>query len=373
MTVSITTLWAVNTAAKIFALGLEIASALGLPVSSWRTGDPTRSLYKYAAEVLADKDDVVTVWIKAAFLSAAIENAKETGNSDWLKLLAYEMYGVVVPSATYATPTVTLTNGGGGRYPKGIGEITVKASGINKTYHNTNAPALLLPGVTVTYELEADEAGSDSSVAVDEIDEIVTTMLGVTVVSSTAGYATDEMTPDEIGEQCRDSTGALSPAGPPDAYNYVVKNSELTGSTEVTRATSDGESTAGLVNVYVASASGPVGAASVALCNIAINKWARPLTVGAVVSSAVAETIDVTATISGDDIPEDFADLIDAEITAYLAGVPIAGVVYRSAIIAAIHRAVPEIDTVTLTVPAADVTLGAPEVATPGTYTITEV
>lgn len=373
MTVSISALWAVNTAAHIFDLGLEIAAALGLPTTTWRTGDPTRSLYKYLAEVLADKDDIVTVWIKAGFLSSAIENAKETGNSDWLKVLAYEMYGVVVPDASYATPTVTLTNSGGGVYPKEIGEITVRASSTGKTFRNTNAPAPLSAGATVTYDLVADEAGSDSSVGVDEIDEIVTTMLGVVIDSSTAGYAADEMTPDEIGEQCRDSLGGLGAGGPPDAYNYVCKNSDLTGTTEVTRASSDGESTTGTVDVYVASASGAVGAASVALCNTAINKWARPLTVLATVSSAVAVTVAVTATIAGDDIPADFADLIEAEITEYLASVPIAGVVYRSAIIAAIHRAIPQADTTTLTVPAADVNLAAFEVPTPGVFTITEV
>ena len=52
-TIPVTSLFIVKTAAEIFALGREVAQALGLPVTSWRTGDPTRSLYKYLAEVLA--------------------------------------------------------------------------------------------------------------------------------------------------------------------------------------------------------------------------------------------------------------------------------------------------------------------------------
>jgi hypothetical protein len=373
MTVSITTLWLTQTAAQFYALGLELAATFDLPTTSWRTGDPEKSFYYFLSEMLAEKDDTISRWIKAGFLSSAVQNAKDTGDSSWLKLLAYEMYGVSVPDAGYATPTITLVNNGGGRYPKGVGEITVKASSIDKTFRNTDAPAALLPGVTVTYALVADEPGSDSSVSVDELDEIVTTMLGVEIVSSTAGYTNDEMTPDEIGELCRDSLGALSPNGPPDAYEFVCKSAELTGSTEVTRASADYESTVGGVFVYVASASGSVSAASVALCLLAIKKWATPLGFTSSVASATPVTIAVTATVQGDDIPANFASLVAAEVSAYLASVPIYGVVYRSALIAAIHRAVPQIDSVALTVPAADVALGVGEVPVPGVSTITEV
>jgi hypothetical protein len=373
MTVSITTLWAVNTAEKLFALGLELASAVGLPTTSWRTGDPERSFYKFMAEVLADHDSVVSTWIKAGFLSAAVEDAKESGDSSWLKLLAYDMYGISVPSAGYATPTVTLHNGGGGNYPRLAGEITVKNSATGKTYHNTNAPAPLSAGATVTYALEADESGAASSSAVNEIDEIVTTMLGVVVVSSTAGYTNDELTPDEIGELCRDSTGALSPNGAPDAYAFVCKSSELTGSTEVTRASATGESTTGTVAVYVAGAAGAVGSASVALCQLAVNRWARPLTVTATVYSATPRVIPVTCQVLGANIPAGFEGLVGAEISKYLATVDIAGVVYRSALIAAVHRAVPAAASVIMSVPAADVVLDVQEVPTPGVITATEV
>ncbi len=372
MTVSIATLWAVSTASQLFTLGLELATALGLPTTSWRTGDPERSFYHFLAETLAEHDGVVSTWIKAGFLSSAVQDAKDSGDSSWLKLLAYDMYGVVVPDAAYATPTVTLTNTLGGHFPKEVGEITVKASGTDTTYRNTDAPAPLLPGTTVTYQLVADAPGSDSSVGVGEIDEIVTTMLGVEIVSNTAGYANDELTPDEIEALCRDSTGALSSGGPPDAYAYVCKTAALTGTTEVTRASAVGESTTGAVEVYVASAAGAVSSASVALCQLAVNKWARPLTVEASVHSATVHAIAVTAQVLGDNIPAGFEGLIEAEVTAYLASVDIAGTVYRSALIAAAHRAVP-LDSVMLTVPAADVALDIHEVPTPGAVLVTEV
>jgi hypothetical protein len=373
LTININVLWAVNSAEKIFDMGIQVAQALGLPTTSWRTGDPERSLYKYLAEVLAAHDGQVSSYIKAGFLSSAVADANETGETGWLKLLAYETFGVTVPDAGYATPSVTLRNEGGGNYPRLAGEITVKNSATGKTYHNTNAPAPLNAGATVTYTLEADEAGAESSAAVNEIDEIVTTMLGVVVVSSSASYASDELTPDEIGTLCSATLGALSPNGPPDAFEYVCLNPELTGTTEVTRAYSYGTSSSGRVQVYVASATGSVSVGGLQACQDAVEEWATPLCALPTVLSAVPYAVAVTCTIAGVAIPADFAERIEGEIETYFASLPIHGTVARSAILAAIHRAVPAVDIATLITPAADVALGVAEVATLGTVTVTEI
>src|SRR5690606_21310682 len=114
------------------------------------------------------------------------------------------------------------------------------------------------------FDLVADEAGSGSSVGADEIDELVTTFLGVEIASSTAAVGTDEPDPETIREQCRATTGALSPNGPPDAYEFVVRESSLTGVTEITRAKATGDSDTGTGDVIVASASGAVSSGSVA-------------------------------------------------------------------------------------------------------------
>lgn len=373
MTINIDVLWAVNTAEKIFDLGIQVAQALGLPTTSWRTGDPERSLFKYLAEVLAAHDGQVSSSIKAGFLSSAVADAKETGNTGWLKLLAYETFGVVVPDAAYAKPSITLRNNGGGNYPRLVGEITVKNSATGKTYHNTNAPAPLNAGATVTYTLEADEAGAASSAAVNEIDAIVTTMLGVVIVSSSAGFAGDELKPDEIGVLCSATLGALSPNGPPDAYVYVCLNSKLTGTTEVTRAYAYGTSSQGRAQVYVASATGAVSSGGLLACQAAVEVWATPLCTLPTVASAVPRVVAVTCTITGIAIPADYAARTRAGLASYFASLPIHGTVARSAILAAIHKAVPEIDSVVMSLPAADIALGVAEVATLGTVTATEI
>jgi hypothetical protein len=372
MTIHVSQLFAVNTAAKILSTGLQVAQALGLPVSTWRAGDPTRSLYHYSAEVLAAHDTIVASFIKAGFLSSAIEAAKEDGNLDWLTVLAYEQYGVTVPSATYATFQVTLHNAGGGNYPRTEGEITVRSSASGATFHNLNAPAPLLAGTTVTYTFIADAPGSDSSVAVDEIDEIVTTMLGVEVVSNTAGYGQDAPTPDEIGVLCEVTLGSVSVNGPPDAYAAVCLNPELTGTAEIRRAYSTGSSTQGIARTWIASATGGVSAEGVTACRNAVAKWATPLCITPVVDSATPLPVPLVAQVQGVGLPSDFAAKVAGEYTRYLATLPIEGTVARSAVIAAIHRAVPQVTSTVITSPAADVVLGGGQVATPGSVTVTE-
>ncbi len=373
---SVTALFVVQTAAEILEAGLGLAESLGLPVTSWRSGDPTRSLYHYLAEKLATLDTVQATHVKNGWLSSAVADANESGTSEWLKILALEVYGVTATEATYATPTVTVTNTGGGFYVVDAGDLTFKASALDKTYHNTTA-GTLSAAATVTFDLVADEAGSDSTVGVDEVDELVTTLLGVVVDSSTAAVANDEQAPDAIAEQCRATLGALSPDGPPDAYEYVVRNAELTGVTDITKAKSTGDSTTGIVTVYVAGPSGPVAGASVTAAQAAINIWATPLTITATVANATGVTINVTATVSGEDIPADADDLCTTALEALFATFNIGETVPTSAIIATIHTTMVDEGAtdviVTLTLPAANTTMTASQVAALGAVTITEV
>ena len=370
MTISITTLFTAETAAAILKAGLEIAEVLGLPVSSWRNGDPTKTLFNYQADMQAAREDKSVQLAKGGFLG--------TAEGDWATLHAQDTYGITRAEATHATPTVTLTNGGGGVFDSlGNGGLTVKCTATGKTFHSTNDPGTLGPGDTLTWELIADEAGAASSVAVDEIDAFVTpaelATYDVEIDSSTAAAAQDQQTVEELRDQCGDSLGALSPDGPPDAYEYVCKNSELTGVTEINRATTIGDDDTGEVTVYVASTSGAVSGASVTAAQEAVLIWATPVCIRPTVVSAAAEVIAITAQITGEGIPSTFLDTIEGALGTLLSALPIGGTVYRSRLIATIHAAIPQAVSVNLIVPAADTALAANEVPTLGTVTVTEV
>jgi hypothetical protein len=182
----------------------------------------------------------------------------------------------------------------------------------------------------------------------------------------------DEQSPDDIEEQCNATLGALSPNGPPDAYEYVVRNPELTGVTDITRAATVDDSDTGDVTVYVAGPSGAVAGASVTAAQAAVETWATPLCITPTVVNATGVTVNVTATIAGDDIPGDFEGTIESALGLLFAGLDIGEDVATSLISHTIHDSIPQIKSVTLTQPAAAVTIDAGEVPVLGTVSIGE-
>lgn len=363
---SIVELYIVKTGEQILSSALAIAAGLGLPVTSWRAGDPTRATIKAMSEELATREQVTSEFIKSGFLDDA------TG--EWLRVLALQVYGVEPTEATYATPTVTLVNGGGGFYPIEPGDVTVKASSSGKTYHNTTG-GTLSAGVTLALVFVADEAGSDSSVAINEVDELVTTLLGVTITASTASLALDDQDEESIRIQCRATLGALSPNGPPDAYEYVARNVELTGAAGVTKAKTIPDSSDGTVLLYVAGPSGAVSGPDVALVQTAIERWATPLCVTPTAVSATAVTVNVAAVITGNDLPAGLDASAEIALDALFALYQIEATVTRSAIISCLHALTVALGasnvSVSLATPAADVTMTAGQVADLGTVAIT--
>lgn len=367
----VATLISTDTPEAIFAIGLEIAVVQELPVTTWRTGDPTLSEYKFLSVVLAEQGETNAEYIRSGFLS--------TARGDWLKLRAYEEYGVVLDEASYATPTVEVENEGGGIFTFAPGGMTMKSSVTGKTYHNTNDVTVSGLGDLVTFEMVADESGSDSSVGVDEIDEIVTSADGLEIVSSTASAANDAPSETEIKTQCRASLGVLSPNGPADAFEFVARNTELTGVSGVTRAKSYG-SVDGDVTVYIAGPDGAVDGATVSAVQDAELRWALPLCNTVTTVSAAVLALDLAVTVRRKStLTATVATIqttIENVLRAMFADVPIGGdsdnEISESSIQSEIHAAFPDqIESVSLD--DFDSTLGAGQVPTLNSLALTVV
>lgn len=367
MTLSVAALFSVETAASLLSKGLEYAKAVGLPVTSWRAGDPTRSLYHFVAQILGSLESTVSAYIKAGFLSSA------TG--DWLTILAEEVYGVVRIEATASTPTATLSNTGGGYYDIGEGDLTFSASATGATFHNTSA-GVLTPGGTLTLTLVADAEGADGTVAIDEVDTLVTTVLGVSITGSTASVGVDQQSDESLREQCLASLGAISPDGPREAYEYVVRNPELTGSEEITRASASADSVTGTVTVYAASASGTVSGGAITAAQDAIDRWATPLTVTATVAQAPIISVPVSVTVSGTSIPASASDDCQDAVVAALAGLIGPQPLTTARLIALVYSTLlaggATDVSVSLVAPAADIDLAEGEVPTLSAWTWVE-
>lgn len=370
MTISLSTLFSTSTAAELLSTGLELAASLGLPTTSWRKGDPERTLFRFLANALAERDSVASEFIRAGFLT--------TSRGSWKTLVASEMYGVEREGATYATPSVTFSNSGGASYSKAAGEVIVKASSTGVLFRNSAALSLASgPGTTAIVAFVADDAGSDGTVGVDDVDTIVSTMLGVSITSSTAATGIDEQSDEALEDECLTTLGALSANGPPDAYNAVCLDSGLTGRTEITRAATVENASDGTVTVYIAGASGAVAAGVVSDAQDAVETWATPACVTPTVVSAAESAQTIAYNVDGDDIPASADSDIESLVTSYLAGLAIGGYLATSALISLAHEYLVDAGAsnvdVELTSPAASVDLSPGQIATVGSVTVTEV
>lgn len=363
-----------ETKTQIYTRGLALAETIGLNVTSWVVGDPTRSLYHFLSDALSRLETMVAGFIGSGFLDYATD--------DWLTLLAQQFYDVERVEATYATSTITLTNGGGGVFTIAAGDAVAKNSSTGKTFTSTSGGTLSASS-TLDIDVTADEAGSDSSSVANEIDALVTTMLGVTVTASTTAIGVDEESDESLRDRCRAKLAALSPNGPRDAYNFVVRSSELTGVTDITRARTVTD--AATVIVYVAGASGAVAGASVTAAQAAIDEWATPNCITATVTNVSNVTVAVTYTVwIYESVGADSADIeeaIEDALGDMFAARPIGGDIispattgklYQSLIVSTIKEVFPDhIFRVTVSDPTGDTSLAINQVAVLGAVTAT--
>lgn len=373
MALSLASLLIQETKAKIYETAINVANAIGLPVSSWQPGDPTRSLFHLESEILAALEVVVAGFVASGFLDYA--------EGDWLKLLAKQVFNVDVPAATFASADVVLTNTGGGVYEIEAGDLTFKSTISDKTYRNTTGGTLSAGG-TLTVTVVADEAGSDSSAGAGEIDDLVTALLGVTCSNALAAVGVDEQSEDTTRQQCRDKLGSLSPNGPKEAYAYVARNQELSGTAAVTRVRVYSDSETGDVTVYLAGPSGAVPEPDRALVETAILKWATPLCITPTVLSVSSVTVAVTYTLwvyksVNKTAAEVQADVL-AALTAMFAARPIGGDIIppaltgelsKSLIESTIRGTYPQAFRVTVAAPAGATALTNGQIAALGTVT----
>jgi hypothetical protein len=372
---SLATLLVQESQNAIYNRALSIATSLGLPVTAWQVGDPTRSMYQLEAATLEVLENVVVGYISSGFL----DYAAALPDSRWLTILAQQQFNVTVPPASNATCSVTLTNSGGGVYQINANDLTLKASATGQTYHNSSG-GFLGAGGTLAITVTADVAGSIASATVGEIDTMVTNLLGVTCTNTTAAVGVDQQQPATTVQQCRNKLGSLSPNGPAAAYSYVALNPALTGSNNVTRARVYSNSTTGQVTIYVAGPSGALGPTDVNLVQTAILQWATPLCITPTTVSANNNVINVTYSAwlyssANKTAAQAQADIL-AALTAVLAARPIGGdvippattgSVYAALIQSTIESVYPQIFRVVLTTPSSDTAMANGDVPVLGT------
>jgi len=361
----------------------SVLATLGVSTTSWKPGAVVRTMIAATSVVFASLSELQARIARMGFL--------ELSEGAWLRLVARYVYGVEAFDATFASGSITLTNGGGGVYSFDADDLIFANTITGKTYRNTTAVSL--PAMSeATVAIAATEAGTDSTSGAGEIDSMVTVVLGVTCSNALPLTGTDEETDQELRTRCLEKLGALSPFGPWDAYAYAARSAVRADGSSIginrLRIVKDGY---GTVTTYLAGPSGAITgdandpASDLGIANVAIQTKAAPLAVNAVVLSAannvIATTCEVwmynTSALSDDQIE----DAINLAVRNFAAAQPIGGNVigsdpgkiFVSALTAAIFDALPQIFRVIVTAPGSDVTFDPNEVAVAAAVTLTAV
>lgn len=324
--VSLASLLSSATRDQILAKMIGIAQTIGIATESWLAGDPTRGFFMAQSARQAEWEDPTTgfpVMIAGGFLGLA--------EGDWLTNLSGYNYNTPRITATYAQPPMTVTNATAQDYGTfEVNDMTVSDPLTGATYRNTTA-FTLGPNATVTGLIfEADVAGSFSNADVGDINELVTTLDGVTVTNTAAAVAFDDEEDPALTARAQSKFESTSPDGPRGAYTYALTTPSMQpdaagkfeddpayagGTTNVTRVRTVDDDDYGEVVCFIAGDSGELSSADQTKAQTTLEKWSEPIGLDA---SAVLAT-NVTIAIAYTLYLYDSINLTTAEIEAQVA------------------------------------------------------
>lgn len=338
----------------VFTIEVQRSS---FPVTSFQVGSTGRTLVENDAVALAELWDLVSTLAESGLIL--------TASGEWLRLIAKQFYSIDYYQAVATQGYVLFTDSGGsGPYTKAANEVWVQTAG-GKRFNNISSFTIPASG-SVAVPVQAESPGALWNVGVGQINSIVTSIPGV-IVSNPAYFAGDWITragnDDEGDESLRTRCLArwpnLSAGATAQQYDSWARDANAA----VTRTRIAASSTAeGTVDIVLAGASGGVTGAVVndVYADLLIRK---PLTESINVASAVNLSIDVTATLY---VRAGFETSALSKAEENLARLfsenEIGATMYRNNIIEELST--PDgIRNVTLTLPAADTSLAANEVA----------
>lgn len=299
------------------------------PVTSWLEGGIARTLVELFAEGLAQMSQLVANVAAGGFLLLA--------SGDWLTLVAEQVYEIERNEAQYTQGTCQLaavpTSSGATITPGQL--VATTSSGLR--YSNTNG-GTLAPGGTLNLTFKAESPGAAYNVGVGTITTLSTPLPGVAINNPDLGGGTwitsqgaDEETDASLQARCQARWPSLGSAPTDSPFDLWAK----TASATVTRTKVLPDSTTpGQVDVYLAGASGSVGAGTVAAVQAYIDPRVPGPSMTCVVSDSTNEPILVEATLFVKAGYEDTAlAAANSNLTAYFNTVDISGEIYESDVI----------------------------------------
>lgn len=345
---------------------IDVLREQGFPTTSWAEDSVPRGMLEADATAYADGEQLV------ARIAEGGLGARATGS--WLTIRARNFYAIDREPALVARGKCVLTaTAEAGPYSILPGQLWARSSS-GRRYTNTEGGELA-QGSTLTLEFRAESPGSEHNTGVGSITTLVTPLPGVSIsnpeIGSTGTWqttlGTDEESDESLYRRTQNRWAELGPGATSATYENWARQSDP----QIRRVrVVSGAADDGTVEILVAGDAGGVGTDVVSAAQAYIDER-TPLTVQAVVESAVNKQIMVEATIYVD--PQWTAPALAegvAAVETYIRSVPLGGTVYRSQILGALTR--PQgVRNVVVTSPAADVALDPNEVALPETSGVT--
>jgi hypothetical protein len=146
-------------------------------------------------------------------------------------------YGTTRIDKTFATGTVTITNGSGSALTFLPDTLTFvrstvsAATGLPVTYRNAAAPSIytnpdgsvtIAASGTLDIPIRAEIAGTDSNANPSTVTLQTYLGVGVTATNAASALGGDREQADKYRIRCRLAPSAISPHGPADAYRYIA-------------------------------------------------------------------------------------------------------------------------------------------------------
>lgn len=296
-------LFSLQTRTAIKTRLLAIATAAGLPITSWIPGDPSERWTEIIPRAIDEfLSNFTTQAVRAFFFDLNTDpgdagdlSADQTPRPGFLSAFGAGWWGVERGGATYASTTITLTNTGPSPatfkpYDLTFERSSAGADGGHPTYRNSEDPAIyvglggtltLAPGAFATIPVVCEQIGSQGTAAPGEISVVVTGSFGTfTATNPTAAIGEDREDRTVYITRSRQQSAAASPAGPSDAYRYAATTGadgkplqlwDGSGATTVNRVYVSEDDSTGHVLAYLANPSGPASSVEVSSANGNIN------------------------------------------------------------------------------------------------------
>lgn len=268
---------------------LNVATALGLPATSWQDGGVARTMLAVMARTLSTLQTINAEARKGGLVGLAY--------GDWLTDLAQRNYNVFRNPATRASGVVNLVNSTPNAISVAAGELVVSNPLTGKTYTSTQAYASTgNDSVPVTFA--ADGLGPSYTSQAGQVSQVVTSLIGVTCTNPLALIGADAETDAALVERIAISFAPLSPLGAKDVYRAVLTDSVKTPTVDpINRVIVYPNYATGHVTVVVAGTGGALSAPDLVIAQSSVETWCEPQGIVADVVNASPQIISMVLTV----------------------------------------------------------------------------